>query len=74
MMTLLLTCSWTLELYALRLLDQEMKRVFNVNQLVHSRDKRPYLLAIQDAKSALPALTSFLLLLETNLFGNADHK
>ena len=74
MMALLLAGSWTLEFYALRLLDQEMKRVFNVNQFVHGRDKRPDFLAIQDAKSALPALASFLLLLETDLLGNADHK
>ena len=73
-MTFLLAGSWTLEFYALRLLDQEMKRVFNVNQLVHSRDKRPDFLAIQDAKSALPALASFLLLLETDFFSYADHK
>ena len=73
-MALLLTCSWTLEFYALRLLDQEMKRVFNVNQLVHGRDKRPYFLAIQDAKSPLPALASFLLLLQTDFFSDTDHK
>ena len=46
MMALLLAGSRTLEFYALRLLDQEMKRIFNVNQLVHSRDKRPDFLAI----------------------------